>query len=191
MGELLTGYGLDQREETSVVDETSAQYLTFGIGEKIFAVGILKVNEIIEVSHVTALPMMPEFVRGVINLRGEAVPVVDLAARIAERGTKINKRSCIVLVDVQDDDDEEGHAVGMLVDGVREIVEISESALQPAPDVGDDFSSEFVVGMGRVDEGFVVLLDVNHMLSTEQVKQLGGLRKMAEREKIEDAAEQR
>jgi purine-binding chemotaxis protein CheW len=189
MGELLTGYGLDQRDEADVIDETSAQYLTFGIGEKIFAVGILKVNEIIEVSRVTALPMMPEFVRGVINLRGEAVPVVDLAARIAERATEINKRSCIVLVDVQDDDDEEGHAVGMLVDGVREIVEISESALQPAPDLGEDFSSEFVVGMGRVGEGFVVLLDVNHMLSTEQVKQLGRLKKVAEPEKMEDVAE--
>lgn len=179
MGELITGYGVEQREVAKEADEESTQYLTFRIAERVFAVGILEVNEIIEVSEVTTLPMMPGFVRGVINLRGEAVPVIDLSARMAEADSSISKRSCIVLVDVHDDDDDDdedvGHAVGMLVDGVQEIVEIPASLVQPAPDVGDDFRSDFVVGMGRVDEHFVVLLDVNQMLSTDQVRQLKSL----------------
>jgi len=172
MGELITGYGIEQREAAQEASEESAQYLTFRIAERVFAVGILEVNEIIEVSEVTTLPMMPSFVRGVINLRGDAVPVIDLSARMAEADSSIGKRSCIVLVDVHDDEEDEGHAVGMLVDGVQEIVDIPASLVQPAPDVGDDFHSDFVVGMGRVEEHFVVLLDVNEMLSTDQVRQL-------------------
>jgi len=175
MAELITGYGVETREVAQDAAEDSTQYLTFRIAERVFAVGILEINEIIEVSEVTTLPMMPGFLRGVINLRGEAVPVVDLSARMAEADSAIGKRSCIVLVDVHDHEAGEGHAVGMLVDGVQEIVEIPDAFVQPAPDVGEDFRSEFVVGMGRVDEHFVVLLDVNEMLSTEQVRQLRNL----------------
>jgi purine-binding chemotaxis protein CheW len=175
MGELITGYGVEQRDAEQEADEASTQYLTFRIGSRTFAVGILRVNEIIEVSEVTTLPMMPSFVRGVINLRGDAVPVIDLSARMAEADSEIGRRSCIVLVDVHDDDEEEGNAVGMLVDGVQEIVDIKDSHVQPAPDVGDNFRSDFVVGMGRVDERFVVLLDVDEMLSADQVQQLKSL----------------
>lgn len=177
MAELITGYGIERLEQQQQSEEAKTQYLTFLIANKTFAVGILDVNEIIEFSELTTVPMMPKFLRGVINLRGNAVPVVDIAARMSEDQSDINKRSCIVLVEVKTGQDST-QAVGMLVDTVQEIVEIEESHIQPAPDMGDDKHSDFILGMGRVEDHFIVLLDVNEMLSSDQVMQLDALQGM-------------
>ncbi len=172
MAELITGYGVDRDEKAlEHVEETFTQYLTFQIAGKTFAVGILDVNEIIEVSEMTDVPMMPKFIRGVINLRGSVVPVIDLAARMSRGQSEISKRSCIVLVEIERNDGER-QAIGMLVDAVHEIVEIEQANIRPAPNMGEGVNTSFIQAMGKVDELFIILLDIDHVLSTEQIGQL-------------------
>jgi chemotaxis signal transduction protein len=142
MAELITGYGVDHDEAAlEHTEEAFTQYLTFYIAGKTFAVGILDVNEIIEVSEMTDVPMMPEFIRGVINLRGSVVPVIDLAARMSRGQSEISKRSCIVLVEINRPDGSQ-QAIGMLVDAVNEIVEIEQANIQPAPNMGDGINTD-------------------------------------------------
>src|SRR5512137_1231888 len=101
-------------------DDSPSQYLTFTLGGEMFAVGILNVKEIIEYGHLTEIPMMPAFIRGVINLRGSVVPVIDLSARFGGKATEIARRTCIVIVEVQQD--EGRHDIGIMVDAVSEVL---------------------------------------------------------------------
>jgi len=154
------------------IGETT-QYLTFLTGEETFAIGILDVKEIIEIEHITRVPMMPSFICGIINLRGSVVPVVELSTRLGRTTSKITKKSCIVLVEVGSKD--ETQTIGMMVDEVNEILEIDESHIQPAPQFGTDIRTEFIRAMGRVDERFIILLDVAHVLSVEDISALSRL----------------
>jgi purine-binding chemotaxis protein CheW len=151
-------------------DEEATQYLTFFVAGERYAIAILDVKEIIEVSQMTRVPMTPDYIRGVINLRGNVVPVVDLCARLGKGRCELTKRSCIVLVEV--DTRNERQQLGMLVDEVNEILEIPSSHLQPAPDFGTDIRTDFIQSMGRVDDVFMILLDINHVLSVEELSQL-------------------
>jgi purine-binding chemotaxis protein CheW len=172
MAELITGYGVD-REDLALehIEETFTQYLTFWVAKKTYAVGILDVNEIIEVSEMTDVPMMPDFIRGVINLRGSAVPVIDLAARLSRGQSDITKRSCIVLVEINRPDGMR-QPIGMLVDAVNEIVEIEQAHIKPAPNMGKGVKTDFIHAMGKVDDIFIILLDIDHVLSHEQIDQI-------------------
>lgn len=154
-------------------DDEALQYLTFFVDEERFAIAILDVKEIIEVTQMTRVPMTPDYIRGVINLRGNVVPVVDLGARLGKQRCELSKRSCIVLVEVEHG--EERQQLGMLVDEVNEILEIPESHLQAAPDFGTDIRTDFIQAMGRVDDNFMILLDINHVLSVEELSHLEGL----------------
>lgn len=147
------------------------QYLTFLVGKESFAINILDVKEIIEISHVTRVPMTPDLIYGVINLRGNVVPVVDLSARLGHEVTKISKRSCIVLVEIELTEGR-GQLIGMLVDEVKEILEIPAENIQPAPDFGTDIRTEFIQAMGRVGDDFIILLAINRILSVEELSQL-------------------
>jgi purine-binding chemotaxis protein CheW len=158
----------DKKSKTGV-----AQYLTFQAGDETFAIEILDVKEIIEIEAITKVPMMPAFIVGIINLRGRVVPVVDLSKRLGRRSSIVTKKSCIVLVEVNHDDDSQ--PIGMMVDEVDEILEIAESHTQPAPDFGTDLRTDFIRAMGRVDEKFIVLLDVNHVLSVDDISALSHL----------------
>lgn len=169
---------LSVREDNlpDTVDAAEAgQYLTFYVGGERFAIGILDVQEIIEVVNITRVPMMPEHIRGVLNLRGNVVPVVDLAARLGHTRSEITKRSCIVLTEVSHD--ETSQIIGMLVDEVNEILEIPKNALQPAPDFGASIRTDFIQYMGRIDDDFIILLDVNHVLSVQELGQLEQMRR--------------
>ena len=154
-------------------DDEATQYLTFFVAEERYAIAILDVKEIIEVSQMTRVPMTPDYIRGVINLRGNVVPVVDLCARLGKGRSELTKRSCIVLVEVENRN--ERQQLGMLVDEVNEILEIPSSHLQPAPDFGTDIRTDFIQAMGRVDDLFMILLDINHVLSVEELSQLDKL----------------
>lgn len=153
------------------------QYLTFHLGEEQFAIGILDIKEIIEVIAISPVPLTPDFVRGVINLRGRVVPVIDLAVRLGRPSTTLTKRSCVVVVDVQ------GKAgiqcMGMLVDEVNEVLEIGADAMQPAPDFGTDVRTEFIDRIGRVNNQFIVILSANHVLSVDELSSLTDIAKRA------------
>jgi purine-binding chemotaxis protein CheW len=150
--------------------EEPSQFLTFHVRGERFAIGILDVKEIIEIAAMTRVPMTPDFIRGVINLRGNVVAVVDLASRLGRGSSEISKRSCIVLVEIEAE--EEQQTIGMLVDEVNEILEIPEGDMQPAPDFGTDIPTKFIQRMGRIDDAFIILLEVNHVLSVGDLSDL-------------------
>jgi purine-binding chemotaxis protein CheW len=153
-----------------------AQYLTFMLAGELFAIGILAIREIIEYSSLTAVPMMPACVRGVINLRGAVVPVMDLVARFGRPSSAITKRSCIVIVEVVSaDDGRERQVVGLAVDAVNEVLDIAPSDIEPPPSFGAHIRSDFIHGMGRIRGKFVIVLDVDRALSMDEIEQLGGM----------------
>lgn len=157
-------------QDAGADEEEAMQYLTFFCGNERYAIAILDVKEIIEVSQMTRVPMAPGHIRGVINLRGSVVPVIDLAARLGRPESALTKRSCIVLVEVAANN--ERQLIGMLVDEVNEILEIAPENLQAAPDFGTDIRTDFIHAMGRVDDIFIILLDINHVLSVPELSAL-------------------
>ena len=144
------------------------QYLTFMLGGEVFAIGILVIKEIIEYSGLTSVPMMPDFIRGVINLRGAVVPVMDLMARFGKQAGAVTKRTCIVIVEMDCSDEQQ--VIGVIVDAVNAVVEIAPSEIEPAPSFGARIQSEFIEGMGKADGGFIILLNVNRVLSSDQME---------------------
>jgi purine-binding chemotaxis protein CheW len=147
-----------------------AQYLTFLLASEVFAIGILAIKEIIEYHGVTEVPMMPACVRGVINLRGAVVPVVDPLARFGRASSPITKRSCIVIVEVEGDGEEgDAQVIGVVVDAVNEVVDIAAQDIEPAPAFGARIRSDFIRGVGKVRGRFVILLDPNCVLSIEEL----------------------
>jgi purine-binding chemotaxis protein CheW len=149
------------------------QYLTFQLAGEMFAVGILNVKEIIEYGSLTEIPMMPSFIRGVINLRGAVVPVIDLAARFGGHATEAARRTCIVIVEVQQ---EEGrHDIGIMVDSVSEVLEIAAGEIEPPPAFGAKIRADFIAGMGKVDGKFVIILDILRVLSVDEMAAIAGV----------------
>lgn len=159
----------ETRTEVTVHDQLR-QYLTFQAGNKNLAISILDVKEIIEINTITDVPMTPDYISGVINLRGNVVPVIDLSARLGRHCSEITKRSCIVLVQV--DYHEDAQLLGMLVDAVDEILEIPETNIMPPPDFGADIRTDFIQAMGRVGDEFIILLNINRVLSVKELSQL-------------------
>jgi purine-binding chemotaxis protein CheW len=154
------------------------QYLTFMLGGEVFAIGILHIKEIIEYGHLTTVPMMPAFIRGVINLRGAVVPVVDLASRFGRKPGEVTRKSCIVIIEL--DVEEETQVVGVVVDAVNEVLEIAGSDIEPPPSFGTRIRSDFIAGMGKVQERFVIILNVNKVLSSEEMALIGQSSQLAE-----------
>jgi purine-binding chemotaxis protein CheW len=148
------------------------QYLTFMLNGEIFALGILGIKEIIEYGGLTSVPMMPECIRGVINLRGAVVPVVDLAARFGRDSAQITKRSCIVIVELEQDG--EWQTIGVLVDAVNAVIEIASQDIEPAPSFGSRIRADFIAGMGKVAGKFVILLNIDAVLSNIELGALAG-----------------
>ncbi len=148
------------------------QHLTFQLGGEMFAVGILNVKEIIEYGSLTEIPMMPAFVRGVINLRGAVVPVIDLSARFGGKPAQAARRTCIVIVEAQQD--EGWHDIGIMVDAVSEVLEIAAADIEPPPAFGAKIRADFIAGMGKVNGMFVVVLDVMRVLSVDEMMALAG-----------------
>ncbi|TLD45528.1 MAG: Chemotaxis protein CheW [Accumulibacter sp.] len=143
------------------------QYLTFVLGGEMFAVAILNVKEIIEYGNLTEIPMMPPFIRGVINLRGAVVPVIDLAARFGGAESQVGKRSCIVILEVSEADSR--HDIGVMVDAVSEVIEIPGSEIEPPPSFGARIRADFIQGMGKVAGKFVIILNIVKVLSVDEI----------------------
>lgn len=150
--------------------EEESQFLTFLSGSEFFGVGILHVKEIKEYSTVTTIPMMPEYVKGVINLRGNVVPIIDLPVRFGREKSSITKRTCVIIVEVEHE--EEFMDIGILVDAVNEVIDILPDAIEPAPSFGSKIRTEFIAGIGKLENQFVILLDINKVLSVSELSSL-------------------
>jgi purine-binding chemotaxis protein CheW len=143
------------------------QYLTFTLVEEMFAIGILAIREIIEYGHLTEVPMTPPFIRGVINLRGAVVPVIDLAVRFGRQASAVTKRTCVVIIETGGNG--QCHQMGIVVDAVSEVLEIPAADIEASPEFGGRIRTDFISGMGKVDGQFVIILDVDKVLSLDEV----------------------
>ncbi len=150
--------------------EKKDQFLAFVLGGEMFAMDIRSIKEVIQYGNLTEVPLMPDFIRGVINLRGAVVPVVDLSVRFGRPITDVAKRTCIVILEVAAG---EGLLeLGIIVDHVSEVLEIGASEIEPAPTFGSTLRSDFLAGVGKVGGKFVIILDVDHVLSIEEMASL-------------------
>lgn len=156
-----------RRQDDLRAGEAGQLYLAFRLAGEIYAIDILRIREIIEYSLPTSVPMMPESVRGVINLRGAVVPVIDLAVRFGREATGVGKRTCFVIVEVEHGGTQ--HVLGLMVDGVNAVMEIGADRIEPAPTFGMDIDARFIDGMARVDGRFVIILDVARALSIAEM----------------------
>jgi purine-binding chemotaxis protein CheW len=145
------------------------QYLTFSLDNATLAMGILRIIEIIEFRELTPVPMMPSFIRGVLNLRGAVVPVVDLKARFGRGPANVSRKSCVVIVELRSDEGKQD--IGVMVDQVNAVVEIAAGDIEPAPAFGSGLRPDFISGMGRLNDRFVVILDLDSLLCVEELAQ--------------------
>jgi purine-binding chemotaxis protein CheW len=149
------------------------QYLTFNLGGEMFSINILCIKEIIWYASLTEVPMMPACIRGVINLRGAVVPVMDLSARFGKPSTPVTKSSCIVIIEIATGDEGERQNMGVVVDAVQAVLEIPATDIEPSPSFGAKIRSDFIEGIAKVNGKFVILLNVDQVLSTEDVAAMG------------------
>lgn len=143
------------------------QFLTFSLKGEMFALGILRIKEILEYGLLTPVPMMPAFIKGVINLRGAVVPVIDLSVRFYGQRSEVHKRSCIVIVEVETDEGRQD--IGVMVDSVSEVLEIAARDIEPAPAFGSRLRADFIDGMGKVQGEFVIILAIDKVLSIDEL----------------------
>ena len=167
MSETLT---VNRRETPRVAQapaEKPRQFLAFVLGGETFAMEIRSIKEVIQYGALTQVPMMPDFVRGVINLRGSVVPVLDLAVRFGRAPSEVSRRTCVVVLEVELHG--EDLMLGFIVDQVRAVLDIGAADIEPPPAFGSALRSDFLAGIGKVDGEFVILLDVDHVLSLDEL----------------------
>jgi len=143
------------------------KYLTFGLGDEVYGLEILKVQEIIGLMRVTRVPGLPEVIRGVVNLRGKVIPVVDLRRKFGMDAKADTERTCIVVVRVRREGQEV--TVGLIVDDVREVLAIAENQLEPVPRFSKDVETSYLLGMAKISPRVVMLLDVDQVLSSTEL----------------------
>ena len=146
---------------------TPMQYLTFVLNSEVFAMDIRCVREIIQHGAMTAVPLMPNFVRGVINLRGAVVPVIDLQARFGRAQARVGNKTCIVVIDASGEG--EKTELGLMVDAVSEVIDIAKTDIEPPPQFGTSIQRDFIQGLGKVDGKFVVILDTARALNVDDM----------------------
>lgn len=144
------------------------QYLTFALGEEQFAIQIAKTREILDYTTITRVPRMPEFLRGVINLRGNVVPVIDLRLKLGMSAIEKTVDTCIVIVEIEAED--ELMQMGVLADSVQEVIDLDPSHISPPPKIGTKINIDFIKGMGKQDdEKFLIILDIDRVLSEDEL----------------------
>ena len=145
----------------------ATQYLTFKLGDEIFAVDVAKVREILDVSTITKVPQTPEFMRGVINLRGSVVPVVDMRLKFGMSRTERTVNTCIVVMEVELNG--EPVVIGAMADSVQEVLELEPEQIEPAPRIGTHLRTEFIKGMGKHNDRFLIILDSDRIFSGSEL----------------------
>ena len=152
----------------SVAKITEArQYLTFKMEEEVFALDVGKVREILDYTTITKVPQTPDYMKGVINLRGSVVPVVDMRLKFKMPAQDRTVDTCIIVVEIAIE--QEQTILGALVDSVQEVFELEPSQVEPAPRIGTKLNTDFILGMGKRDDSFVIILDIDRVFSSEEL----------------------
>lgn len=161
--------------------EGIGQYLTFALGDEEYAISVSMVREVLEVPRVTKIPRMPPFMRGVINLRGTVVPVIDLRVKFGMAETAIEKSTAIIVLEIPaGPEGDERLCVGAFSDAVNKVITLEDSAISPPPRIGTMIDTEFIRGMGQVDGDFVVILDVSAIFTEGDLDAIGNVPENAE-----------
>lgn len=150
----------------------TTQYLTFKLDEEVFSLDISKVREVLDFTTVTKVPRTPDFMRGVINLRGSVVPIVDMRLKFGMSRTEKTVNTCIIIVEITLDD--ERLIVGALADSVQEVIELEPGQIEPAPRIGTRLNTEFIRGMGKRDDQFIIILDIDRVFSSDELQMVSG-----------------
>lgn len=150
---------------TSITETT--QYLTFRLGDETFALDISKVREVLDYTNITKVPHTPDFMRGVINLRGNVVPVVDMRLKFGMSRTEQTVNTCIIIVEISIEG--ETTVLGALTDAVQEVIELGPEQIEPAPRIGTRLRTEFIRGMGKRDDQFIIILDIDRVFSADEL----------------------
>ncbi len=151
--------------ETTITE--TIQFLTFKLADEVFALDITKVREVLDFTTVTKVPRTPEFMRGVINLRGSVVPVVDLRLKFGMTRTESSVNTCIIITEVTVDNDTT--ILGALADSVQEVLDLAPGSIASAPKIGTKLKTEFIKGMGRRDDRFIIILDIDKVFSSDEL----------------------
>jgi purine-binding chemotaxis protein CheW len=148
------------------------QYLTFKLADEVFATDVAKVREVLDFTNITKIPRTPDFMSGVINLRGNVVPVVDLRLCFEMSKTVKTVNTCIVVVEMLVDG--ESNVIGALADSVEEVIDLEPENIQPPPRIGTKIRTDFIKGMGKRDAQLIMILDIDRVFSTEELSQFHG-----------------
>jgi purine-binding chemotaxis protein CheW len=158
----------EQTNAAETSEKTKAgKYLTFGLGEEQYGLEILKVREIIGLMSITAVPRTPEYVKGVINLRGKVIPIVCLRQKFQMEEVETTEETCVIVVDVH------GMEMGIIVDKVSEVLDIAGDEIEDAPSFGASVNTDFIMGMGKSGDHVTILLDISQVLSNSEVSSIG------------------
>lgn len=142
-------------------------FLSFRLGNEVFAISVFKVLNILEMSPITKVPQAPDFIKGVINLRGNVLPVIDLRIKFGMEPVEKTIDTCIIVLDIKVDNDQT--LVGIQVDAVKEVLALSDSQIEPPPTIGTKYSNVFIQGMYRVDESFIMILNIDKLFETNEI----------------------
>jgi purine-binding chemotaxis protein CheW len=151
--------------QADIIETT--QYLTFKLDDEVFALDISKIREVLDFTSITRVPRTPEFMRGVINLRGSVVPVVDLRLKFGMAKTEKTVNTCIIITEVTVDN--ATTVVGALADSVQEVLDLRPDHIEPAPKIGTRLNTAFIKGMGKRDNNFIIILDIDKVFSTDEL----------------------
>jgi len=165
-------FRLDKRQDQSIdlEAELKCQYLTFTLGKETFGIDIRCIREVIQYNGLTHVPLMPSYLRGVLNLRGSVVPVIDLSVRFQRAATEIARRTCIIIIELEQDN--APISMGVMVDFVNEVLDIAPSEIETAPSFGVDIRPDYIEGIGKTNGHFIILLDANVVLSIRELASL-------------------
>ncbi len=154
------------------------QHLTFDLSDEELAIQVMNIREIIRYGKLTKMPMVPDFIEGVINLRGNVVPVINLVAKFGRSRQEADKRTCIIIMEVEI----VGNTVvmGIVVDKVHQVIDIPEDNIEPTPTLGATIQTNFIKGMARIEDGFIIILDISQIFSAEEVAIVSSMHKDSE-----------
>jgi purine-binding chemotaxis protein CheW len=157
-----------------VMADKGGKYLSFSLAEEEYGIGILKIKEIIGMMNITVIPKTPKYVKGVINLRGKVIPVIDLRLKFGMESIAYSERTCIIVVEI---DARTGTMlIGIVVDSVSEVLNVGAENIEPAPAFGAGLDTDYILGMAKMDSGVKILLDINKVLGADEI---AGLEKVS------------
>ena len=166
----------EHTKEKSALDHLAGKYLTFFLENEEYGVDVLNVQEIISMVNITRVPQTPPFVKGVINLRGLVIPVIDLRLKFHMEGQEYTKKTCIMVVEVRTDE-RKPHSMGLIIDKISEVLNLEGKDIEPTPEFGASIKTEFITGVAKHNGSIKILLDINAVLSAEEMGMIQQLNK--------------